>query len=183
LGILAMQSPERTQSLARLIERGEVLHVAVEEANGQIYMLRASEAPLLASVGQIPDPAPAVTFLGPLDNLLWHRDMLRKIFDFDYTWEVYTPAIKRKYGHYVLPVLYGDQFIARAELLYERKTNSTVLRNWWWEAHAAPDAAFEAALTAGLTHFGRYLKTANFRLDAPADSDPVLQRVAKDVEN
>ena len=183
LGILTMQSPERTQSLARLIERGDVLHVAVEEANGQTYMLRASEAPLLASVGQIPHPAPAVTFLGPLDNLLWHRDMLRKIFDFDYTWEVYTPAIKRKYGHYVLPVLYGDQFIARAELLYERKTNSAVLRNWWWEAHAAPDAAFEAALTAGLTHFGRYLKTANFRLDAPADSDPVLQRVAKDVEN
>ena len=181
LGILGMQSAERTRALVRLIERGDLLHVAVEEANGQTYMMRASEAPLLASLGQIPAPAPSVTFLAPLDNLLWHRDMLRKIFDFDYTWEVYTPAVKRKYGHYVLPVLYGDQFIARAELLYERKTNTLVLRNWWWEAGITPDEQMETAIADGLTHFAHYLETARFRLDAPADSDPRLQWAAKRV--
>jgi len=181
LGILGMQSAERTQALVRLIERGELLHVAVEEANGQTYMMRASEAPLLASLEKAPAAAPSVTFLAPLDNLLWHRDMLRKIFDFDYTWEVYTPAVKRKYGHYVLPVLYGDQFIARAELLYERKTNTLVLRNWWWEAGITPGEQMETAIADGLTHFAHYLETAQFRLDAPADSDPVFQRVAKRV--
>ena len=167
--------------MVRLIERGELLHVAVEEAIGQTYMMRASDAPLLASLEKAPAAAPSVTFLAPLDNLLWHRDMLRKIFDFDYTWEVYTPAVKRKYGHYVLPVLYGDQFIARAELLYERKTNTLVLRNWWWEAGITPGEQMETAVADGLTHFAQYLESARFRLDAPADSDPVLQRAAKRV--
>ena len=48
-------------------------------------------------------------FIGPLDNLIWDRDLIRWLFDFDYTWEVYKPAEQRQYGHYVLPVLYGDR--------------------------------------------------------------------------
>ena len=46
--------------------------------------------------------------------------MIRMIFDFDYKWEIYTPAEKRKYGHYVLPVLYGDRLIGRLEASYDR---------------------------------------------------------------
>ncbi|HWR64484.1 MAG TPA: crosslink repair DNA glycosylase YcaQ family protein [Bellilinea sp.] len=182
LGILGMMTPERTRSLARLIERGEILHVAVEETNGQGYMVRAIDATLLESVWQASPQAAAVTFLAPLDNLLWHRDILRKLFDFDYTWEVYTPAVKRKYAHYVLPVLYGEGFIARAELLSERKSNALVLRNWWWEAGVTPDEPMAAAIADGLMHFARYLEAARFHLDPPADGDPLLQRIAKSVE-
>jgi uncharacterized protein YcaQ len=156
-----------------------MLPVAIEEVPGQTYMLRASDKPLLNSVDSFPLAQPAVTFLAPLDNLLWHRDMLRKLFDFDYTWEVYTPAVKRKYGHYVLPVLYGEGFIARAELLYERKNSGLVLRNWWWEAGVIPDDPLTAAIADGLTHFARYLEAARLRLDSPADADPVLQRASK----
>ncbi len=182
LGILGMMTPERTRSLVRLIERGEMLPVAVEEVPGQTYMLRASDKPLLDSVDSLPQVDPTVTFLAPLDNLLWHRDMLRKLFDFDYTWEVYTPAVKRKYGHYVLPVLYGEGFIARAELLYERKNTGLVLRNWWWEAGVTPDEPMAAAIADGLMHFARYLEAARFRLDPPADADPLLQRIANSVK-
>ena len=181
-GILGMMTPERTKTLARLIERGEMLPVAVEDLPGQTYMLRACDKPLLDSVDSLPHIEPAVTFLAPLDNFLWHRDMLRKLFDFDYTWEVYTPAVKRKYGHYVLPVLYGERFIARAELLYERKNPGLVLRNWWWEAGITPDEPMEAAIADGLTHFARYLGAAHFRLEAPADADSVLQRAAMIVQ-
>jgi len=95
---------------------------------------------------------------------------------------VYTPAVKRKYGHYVLPVLYGERFIARAELLYERKNPGLVLRNWWWEAGITPDEPMEAAIADGLTHFARYLGAAHFRLEAPADADSVLQRAAMIVQ-
>jgi len=181
LGILGMMTPERTRSLARLIERGEILHVEVEGTNGQSYMLRAMDMPLLEAGGNNSASPTAVSFLAPLDNLLWHREMLRKLFDFDYTWEVYTPAAKRKYAHYVLPVLYGEGFIARAELLYERKSTSLVLRNWWWEEGIIPDEPMEAAIAAGLMHFARYLEAARFRLDAPADADPVLLRIAAGV--
>lgn len=59
--------------------------------------------------------------MAPLDNLLWDRNLIRMIFDFDYKWEIYTPVEKRKYGHYVLPILYGDRLIGRIEAPYDRK--------------------------------------------------------------
>ena len=54
-------------------------------------------------------------FIAPLDNLLWDRKMLEMLFGFSYRWEVYTPVAKRKFGYYVLPVLYNDRFVARFE--------------------------------------------------------------------
>ena len=92
------------------------------------------------------DAPPAAAFIGPLDNLIWDRDLIRWLFDFDYTWEVYKPAAQRKYGHYVLPVLYGDRFIARVEPIFDRKARVLTIVNWWWEAGVTPDDALVAAL-------------------------------------
>ena len=72
-----------------------------------------------------------IRFIAPLDNLLWERGMLSKVFDFNYTWEVYIPAEKRKFGYYVLPVLYGNRFIARFEP--EKSKTHIKIKNWWWE--------------------------------------------------
>ncbi len=85
----------------------------------------------------------AVRLMAPLDNLLWERRMLKALFDFEYTWEVYVPADKRRYGYYVLPVLAGDRFIARCEPVMDRKRQALVLKNWWWEPGV--DAAAWAA--------------------------------------
>lgn len=182
LGILGAKSDGRTSALLRLLDRGDLLPVAVEGINNQTFVLRACDAALLDGTLQSDLPDPAVTFLAPLDNFLWHRDMLRRIFNFDYTWEVYVPAEKRKFGHYVLPVLYGEQFIARADLLYERKNKALVLRNWWWESGAPTGAGVEAALADGLNHFARYLEVQQFVLQSPATEDPVLQRAASLVQ-
>ncbi len=178
LGILGAKSDGRTSAMLRLLERGELLPVTVEGVNNQTFVLRACDAALLDDTLQSDLPDPVVTFLAPLDNFLWHRDMLRWIFNFDYTWEVYMPAEKRKFGHYVLPVLYGEQFIARAELFYQRKNKALVLRNWWWESGAPAGAGVAAALADGLNHFARYLEVQQFVLQSPAAEDPVLQRAA-----
>jgi len=70
-------------------------------------------------------------FIAPLDNLIWERDMLSKVFDFKYTWEVYVPASKRKFGYYVIPVLFKNRFIARFEP--ENSKTHIKIKNWWWE--------------------------------------------------
>jgi uncharacterized protein YcaQ len=181
LGILDFKAPQRDAALLRLLQSGMIIQAAVEDTPGMTFMLRASDLPLLDSVNAMTLPAPAVTFLAPLDNLVWQREVLRRLFDFDYTWEVYTPAVKRKYGHYVLPVLYGDQFIARAELLYDRKPNTLVLRGWWWEDAVAPDDALESALSDTLTHFAQYLEAGKLVLRDQAAGMPIFQRIAAEV--
>ena len=72
--------------------------------------------PLMESVisGQ-EEPKARLEFLAPLDPMLWDRKLIEAIWNYQYSWEIYTPAVKRKYGYYVLPVVYGDRFIGRIE--------------------------------------------------------------------
>ena len=140
----------------------------------------ASDAHLLAGGGR-ETTTPAATFIGPLDNLIWDRDLIRWLFDFDYTWEVYKPAVQRKYGHYVLPVLYGDRFIARVEPIFDRKARVLTIVNWWWEAGVAPDDTLIAALDECLAAFGRYLGAAEVWLGAAVAGDAALGRVVAQI--
>ena len=70
-----------------------------------------------------------VRILGPLDPLLWDRDLVRTIFDFDYVWEVYKPAHQRRWGWYVCPLLERDRLIGRIEARVEG-TRLTVSKLW-----------------------------------------------------
>ena len=54
-----------------------------------------------------------VRIIAPLDPLIWDRDLIRHAFEFDYVWEVYKPAAQRKWGWYVLPLLYRDRLVGR----------------------------------------------------------------------
>ena len=139
--------------------------------------IRASDAYLLDAAASSESVTPSAAFIGPLDNLIWDRDLIRWLFDFDYTWEVYKPAVQRKYGHYVLPVLYGDRFIARVEPIFDRKARVLTIVNWWWEAGVVPDEAMIAALVECLAAFGRYLGAEEIRLGEPVREDPVMHQV------
>ena len=72
-------------------------------------------------------------FIAPLDNLIWDRKLIKALFNFDYKWEIYTPKDKRKYGYYVLPILYGLEFIGRIELKIDKKSNRLNVKDVWWE--------------------------------------------------
>ena len=78
-------------------------------------------------------PGAGVAFLAPLDPLVWDRDLLRSLFDFDYVWEVYVPAAKRRWGYYVLPLLFGDRLVGRIEPRIDRKAGSLAVVDVWWE--------------------------------------------------
>jgi hypothetical protein len=96
--------------------------------------------------------------LAPLDNLLWDRKLIAALFGFDYKWEVYTPAADRRYGYYVLPLLYEDRFIGRFEPVANRKSGELVVENWWWEQGVTPNQEMTAALKRCLSAFVRFLK-------------------------
>ncbi len=168
LGIEGTTSARRAQSLARLKDRGEVLEVQVDGLDKPAYM-RARDESALEATFKSETPAPQAAVLAPLDNLLWDRRMAHDLFGFDYTWEVYVPPAKRRYGYYVLPVLYGDRFVARFEPVRDRKAGKLVIRNWWWEPDVRPEnEAMRAALRACLASFMGFLGCTGLQLDEPA---------------
>jgi len=78
-----------------------------------------------------------VTFLSPLDNMIWDRKLIQVLFEFDYTWEMYVPKQKRRYGYYVLPMILKDQFIGRIE--FDVKDYVVAIQNIWLEKNILPD--------------------------------------------
>ena len=94
--------------------------------------------------------------------------MLKELFDFDYRWEVYVPADKRRYGYYVLPVLYGDRFIARFEPGNDKKRGHLTIKNWWWEAGIDPSEGMKADLVGCFRRFLAYLGVERLQVDAQA---------------
>ena len=164
LGVCELNRAARGAAATRLVVRGEVVAVALEDAPGRVFLLRAADAALLDAVQDRVPPQPRAVFIAPLDNLIWDRDMVRWVFDFDYTWEVYKPKTQREYAYYVLPVLYGDRFVARFEPAFEKETRAFTVANWWWEKDVRPDDAMQAALADCLGEFARYLDASHVRL-------------------
>ncbi len=135
--------------------------VGVEGLKGERFVV-AEDLPFLEqaerelAAGDPPGGVePAVTFVAPLDPLCWDRDLLRRLFGFDYVWEVYVPEAKRRWGYYVLPLLYGDRLVGRIEPRIERRAGTLRVAGIWWEPGFDPlaEAGFVAALaTALLAH-------------------------------
>lgn len=93
-----------------------------------------------------------VTLLSPLE-MVSARGRAKKVFDFDYVWEVYKPAHQRKWGYYVLPILYGDDLVARLDPKLDRTTMTLQILGFWLEDDAPTDEAFASALANGLKRF------------------------------
>ncbi len=148
----------RKQATAELVEDGTLTHVLVG-AKGWSYYMLSSALPLLDAKL----PAPRVIFLGPLDSILWDRKALLQLFDFDYAWEVYKPAEQRRWGYYVLPIFYGDRFIARLDSRLEKGVWN-ILR-WWWETDVVPDIEMLDALRLATSDFLQYLGANAVRVE------------------
>jgi uncharacterized protein YcaQ len=104
--------------------------------------------------------------LAPLDNLLWDRRLVKELFDFDYIWEVYKPVAERRYGYYVLPILYGDQFVARFEPGRDKKSGALLIENWWWEDGVNPSEKMQSELRRCFERFLGILGTDDLRMDS-----------------
>ncbi len=85
-----------------------------------LYVLREDRPLLEAAVAGTAPPPPAPRLIAPLDPLILDRKVVQKLWGFDYTWEVYTPAAKRQRGYYALPLLAGDHLIGHADLKADR---------------------------------------------------------------
>jgi len=155
-------TPTRQALREELLASGDLLPVTVEGVRGTRYVLgeevgqlRAAEAEITAGV---PLTDPGVVLLAPLDSFVWDRDLLRSLFGFDYVWEVYVPQAKRRWGYYVLPLLFGDRLVGRMEPRIDRATRTVRILGAWWEPGFRPGDAesFVPALRRALAAYLRF---------------------------
>ena len=128
-------------------------------AEGTLERLRVEdgEADVLVPAGtDIDPPRPtAAALLSPFDNLLWHRPFARRLFEFDHLIEVYKPAPERQYGYYVLPLLWRDRIVGRADLKSERREGTLVVKVFHLERGVRRSAALDDALELALDRLRR----------------------------
>lgn len=100
----------------------------------------------------VPRRTDAAAILTPFDPVVWFRDRAERLFDFEYRIEIYTPAPRRRYGYYSLPVLVDDDLVGRVDLKADRAASTLLVQSAWWEhgrpTDAAPRLAEQLALAA-----------------------------------
>jgi uncharacterized protein YcaQ len=131
------ESPGRNALREELVERGELVPVQVEGVTGKRFVLAAEVEHLAAP----PVPPPSVAFLPPFDPLVWDRRLLGELFGFDYVWELFFPPAKRRWGWYVLPILFRDRLVGRIEPRIDRAGARVEILDLWWEDGFAPSRA------------------------------------------
>jgi uncharacterized protein len=124
-------------AIRELVESGVVERVSVDGWTDKGKPVDAFTLTNPVIPKKIPDVS---TILTPFDPVTWNRDRARRLFDFDYTIEIYTPAAKRKFGYYSLPILMDDALVGRIDLKADRKTKTLIVRSAHWEPHRPTDA-------------------------------------------
>lgn len=141
-----------------MVKEGELILVEIEgvKANASPEFLEFLDE----------KPPSRVTFIAPLDQLMWGRKMIEHLFGFSYKWEVYVPEHLREHAYYVLPVLYGDRFIGRTEMTARRGTLE--VKYWHAEKGRLPIEQLGAA-------FRRFMAYTGSTEIAYADGVPSVQ--------
>jgi len=148
-------SPPRRRALQQeLVEAGALVPVAVEGLRATRFVL-SEELPLLEAP---PEPVPSVAFIAPFDPLLWDTALLAGLFGFEYAWEGFFPPAKRRFGYYVLPIVFGDRFIGRIEPRIDRDDGVVHVLGLWWEDGASPRCGdgFVDAMREALAAYARF---------------------------
>ena len=123
---------------------GEVVEIAVEGDRARWFVL-ADDLPALERIAANPPRHAGTTFLAPFDSFLWHRGRTLRLFDFDYRIEVYTPAAKRRFGYYALPILSDGRLVGRVDAKHHRDERRVALRHVALEAAVATGSGRSAS--------------------------------------
>jgi uncharacterized protein YcaQ len=127
LGWVKSSASERKSWIESRLQAGQLVALEIDGVARRYYMPADDVQMLQEFSGQsaagVNEGSPVI-FLPPLDNLLWRRERLADLFGFHYRWEIYTPAVKRRYGYYAMPILSGDELIGRMDPRFDRKSGT-----------------------------------------------------------
>lgn len=165
-----------TSAAESLLTEKEIIPVSVE-GGSSYYMLSES----LENLNEDINNPTEVHILSPFDNLIILRDRMSRFFDFDYTLECYVPRAKRRYGYFVLPVLWGTEFVGRMDSKADRKKKILMLHTFRFEEGFNKWEEFLPVFAAKLADFAVFNNCGRIDIDdvKPRKILPLLKKLLK----
>lgn len=159
-GWAQMPAAERREAILRRVAAGTVVPLSIDGARRQYFVL-AQDLDALRGLardfkqGAFERKGP-IRFLPPLDNLLWRRQRVAELFEFTYTWEIYLPRAKRRYGSYAMPILDGDCLVGRMDPQLDRANDQMIVHLLHMEPGVRPARTMQERLAEALHSFARF---------------------------
>jgi uncharacterized protein YcaQ len=151
------------QELAPLLARGELLAIPVQGWETPGYLHR-DHADLLDKALRGRLRATHTTLLSPFDPLVWDRARVRAMFDFEYTIECYTPAARRRFGYFVLPILHRGRLVGRLDAKAHRSEGVFEIKALFLEPGVEPEPSLIQALAMAIAGTARWHDTPKIKL-------------------
>ena len=171
-----MTAEQRNAAFKKLEAEGVIRKASVEGIRFPMYFL-TEDLPLVEAVlSDAIDLSKRLEFLAPLDPMLWDRKLVEAIWDYQYSWEIYTPAEKRKFGYYVLPMLYGEKMAGRIEAAADRKAEMLVIKNIWYEPGIRQTKKLNAAVDGAIRRLAKFNGCGRITKQCEIDTNSVLKR-------
>ena len=143
---------------------GRVVPVEVAAADGSAPQAALAVADWRARLARAEEAPDRTRLLCPFDPILRDRARCLRRFGFDYRFEAFTPAPKRQYGYYVMPILEGERLVGRLDPKIHRDKGVLEVRGLWWEPGIRPTKARLKRLDGALEQLARFTGAAEILL-------------------
>lgn len=147
-----------------LADEGVVIPVRIVGMKDQAWL----DATLLPVLEQLRDGfgwPTKTTFLSPFDNLIWNRDRMEQLWDMYYRLEIYTPAAKRVYGYYNMPILHRGQLVGLMDPSLNRRDGVLTIRSLHLQPKVKPTPALAKAIAKTLDEFVSFLGGVEWKIE------------------
>ncbi len=149
--------------MPQLAEEGYVHPVTIEGIADNAWL----DSSLLVTLEQLRDGSgwpTKTTFLSPFDNLIWNRGRMEQLWDMYYRLEIYTPAAKRVYGYYNMPILHRGQLVGVMDPSLNRKEKVLTIRALHLQPKVKPTPALAKAIAKTLDEFSLFLGATDWQI-------------------
>lgn len=159
-----------------LVDEGALLRARIDGWSEPVYIHPDHQELALAAADGRLKPS-ATTLLSPFDPVVWDRKRALELFDFDYRLECYTPAPKRRYGYFTLPILGRGALVGRLDAKAHRRERVFEVKALHLEPGVRVTPALAADLAASLRRIGAWHATEQVAISHcdPASFRPMLK--------
>jgi uncharacterized protein YcaQ len=153
--------------LQALTKEGMLVEVKVKMSGGEVqpYLVHRDNLQVLQQAADATIRAERTTFLSPFDNLWWAPGRDVQLWGFRQRLEAYTPAVKRVWGYFCLPILHKEQLVGRFDPKMERKEGVLRIKALYLEQGAEPNEELVNGLTEAMRDFMMFHKAKDLVIE------------------